>query len=203
MRLRIIKPVIGYENEYFVSYDGNVFRKSSEYINNLGIKCIRKEVQLKPKVDNKGRQFVKLCKNGIGKDYNVARLIATAFIPNPNNYPMINHKDENPSNNCADNLEWCTNAYNQSYGTCPQRKAKIAKNREPVVKIISDNHIIIYESSRYAEKVTNINHSAIRRACSDTTGTRFCKGFRWRFPTCAELVKFNNTNKRELEIKNN
>ena len=76
MRLRIIKPVKGYEDEYFVSYEGNIFRKSAEYINNLGNKCIRKEVQLKPKLDKNGRCFVKLCKNGVCKDFNVARLVA-------------------------------------------------------------------------------------------------------------------------------
>lgn len=200
MQLRIVKPVIGYEDEYFVSYEGNVFRKSSEYINNLGNKCMRKEVQLKPKVDNKGRCFVKLYKNGVGKDYIVARLVASAFIPNPNNYPMINHKDENPSNNCVDNLEWCTNSYNQLYGTCSIRKAKSEPNREAIVKIVSNKRIIIYESSRYAEKVLNIDHSAIRRACCDDTGHRYCKGYLWRFPTDVELDTFNKSNKRELEI---
>lgn len=200
MRLRIIKPVKGYEDEYFISYEGNVFRKSAEYINNLGNKCIRKEVQLKPKLDKNGRCFVKLCKNGVCKDFNVARLVAIAFIPNPNNYPMINHKDENPSNNRVDNLEWCTNSYNQLYGTCPERKGRNEPNREPVVKIISDKHIIIYESSRYAERIVNVDHSAIRRACADTTGNKYCKGFLWRFPTFIERVRFNSSKKRELEI---
>ena len=48
-------------------------------------------------------------------------LVAQAFIPNPDNLPMINHKDENPSNNRADNLEWCTHRHNDSYGTKPAR----------------------------------------------------------------------------------
>ena len=45
----------------------------------------------------------------------VHRLVATTFLPNPNNYPIINHKDGNPSNNCVDNLEWCTYQYNNTY----------------------------------------------------------------------------------------
>ena len=51
------------------------------------------------------------------KFFLVHRLVAQAFVPNPNKYPEINHKDENPLNNCAENLEWCTSKYNSNYGT--------------------------------------------------------------------------------------
>lgn len=61
-----------------------------------------------------------LCKNGKTKRFSVHRLVAQAFIPNPNNLPIINHKDENPSKNIVDNLEWCDYEYNNNYGTLPK-----------------------------------------------------------------------------------
>lgn len=54
----------------------------------------------------------------------VHRLVAIAFIPNPNNLPQVNHKDENKSNNDVDNLEWCTAKYNNRYGTKLERISK-------------------------------------------------------------------------------
>ena len=70
---------------------------------------------------------VMLCKNGKTKRFSVHRLVAQAFIPNPNNLPIINHKDENPSKNIVDNLEWCDYEYNNNYGTLPKRLSEIAK----------------------------------------------------------------------------
>ena len=64
---------------------------------------------------------VNLCINGVGHKKTIHRLVAEAFIPNPNNYPCINHKDENKENNNANNLEWCTYKYNSNYGTCRER----------------------------------------------------------------------------------
>jgi len=70
-----------------------------------------------------------LCKNCKTKRFGVHRLVAEAFIDNPNNYPIINHKDANPSNNVADNLEWCTYKYNSNYHICKERQRKHMLNR--------------------------------------------------------------------------
>ena len=71
--------------------------------------------------------FVQLYKNGVMKNEHIHRLVALTFIPNPNNLPQVNHKDEDKSNNCVDNLEWCEHKYNVNYGTAIERASKSRK----------------------------------------------------------------------------
>ena len=70
----------------------------------------------------------------------IHRLIAEAFIPNPNNLPVVNHKDENKLNSSIDNLEWCTYEYNRNYGTCIERMKETIANRLKIdkSKLLSD-----------------------------------------------------------------
>lgn len=98
------KPIIGYEERYEVSNWGNV--KSLRYGNTHKAKL------LVPKCNNMGRLWVELRKDGKSKCMLIHRLVAMAFISNPNDCPQINHIDENPKNNHVDNLEWCTGSYN-------------------------------------------------------------------------------------------
>lgn len=65
---------------------------------------------------NKGYFIAVLSKDYKKKSFSVHRLVAQAFIPNPNNLPQVNHKDENKENNNINNLEWCSNWYNTHYG---------------------------------------------------------------------------------------
>lgn len=111
MNNEIWKDIKGYEGIYQVSNLGRVY--NSKYHRFLSTPTNRK----KKYVD------VALNKNGVAKSYKVHRLVADAFIPNPNNLPFVNHKDENPSNNCVDNLEWCTNEYNLKYGNAHKKQA--------------------------------------------------------------------------------
>lgn len=106
--------------DYQVSNLGRV--KSTQYHNGTY------ERILKLNKNKKGYQSLKLYKNGKVKRCSVHRLVAQAFIPNPDNLPMVNHKDENPSNNHVDNLEWCDNKYNLTYGSRIERVVSKTKN---------------------------------------------------------------------------
>lgn len=89
---------------YKVTRDGHVFSvKSNRYI--------------KETVNKDGYVRVTLSINGKVRTYLVHRLVAVVYVDNPNNYPEVNHKDENKENNSADNLEWCTSKYNNNYGS--------------------------------------------------------------------------------------
>lgn len=112
----IWKPVIGYEGFYEVSNLGNVKNsKTQRILRLLNNGC--------------GYYRVGLYKEGKFKLFLVHRLVAFAFIPNPDNLPFINHKDECTQNNHVSNLEWCTASYNVNYGT---RNEKVFK------KLVSD-----------------------------------------------------------------
>lgn len=104
------KPIEGYEGFYEVSNLGRV--RSLPRVTRSNI---LKGTILKPNITPYGYQQICLCRNGIRKQHKIHRLVANAFIPNPNNLPAINHKDWNTSNNNVDNLEWCDTQYNNSH----------------------------------------------------------------------------------------
>ena len=119
------------------------------------------------------------------KQITIHRLVAEAFLPNPNNYPCINHKDECRTNNHVDNLEWCSWAYNINYGTgnnrmLDTRNKNNAKNRErPVVQLDSDgNYIAQYKSMAEAQKVTGIDYRKISFYINKNVGG--C-GYKWKY----------------------
>ena len=75
-----------------------------------------------------GYKFAYIYYDGVRRRILVHRLVAKAFVPNPNNYTVVNHRDENPANNEAWNLEWCTELYNHNYGTLRERLMKRHEN---------------------------------------------------------------------------
>ena len=101
------KDIEGVEGIYQVSNFGNVL--------SLNYKNHGYSRQLVPKCNNSGRLWVELFKEGKRKPMLIHRLVAMAFIPNPNKFEQINHKDENAKNNRVENLEWCTQKYNIQY----------------------------------------------------------------------------------------
>ncbi len=123
----------GYE-QYAVSTDGH-------------IKSVVSGKILKPQVTNKGYHVVRLYNHDGNKLLKVHRLVAGAFIENPHNLPQVNHIDENKTNNCVCNLEWCDNQHNTTYGNA---KKKISHK----VRCVETG--IIYKSIREAIRHTNI-----------------------------------------------
>ena len=117
----IWKDIKGYEGSYQVSNLGRV--KSLNY-HREGIEKILK-------IDGSTQyKTVMLYRDGGGTRFLLHRLVASAFIPNPNNYPVVNHIDEDKSNNRVDNLEWCTQQYNVNYGTGLDRLSKVLKGKK-------------------------------------------------------------------------
>lgn len=120
----IWKPVVGYEGLYEVSNYGVVRGLTRECKDKNGNKHVQNEKILSKHDNGKGYLTVRLGKNGILKSYYIHRIVADAFIPNPNNLPEVNHKDENKGNNCVTNLEWISHIDNVNYGTANYRKSK-------------------------------------------------------------------------------
>ena len=110
------------------------------YMYPKGYPQLRKGRILKPARTGKSRNYLTV-RLGHEKAYKVHRLVAEAFIPNPDNLPMINHKDENTFNNCVDNLEWCTNQYNVKYSAKPLSENHKQKIRmKHIGKHLSEEH---------------------------------------------------------------
>jgi len=167
--VEVWKPIAGYEGRYEVSNLGRVKSLAKRIIiyNNYGTFGYRDYPGTikKPRKERNGYLRVQLF-GGSKDDYKVMsvhRLVAMAFIPNPNNLPEVNHKDENKENNCVDNLEWCTPEYNSNYGTRNERlyKKYNEKREKPVAKYdLEGNLITTYKSANEAARV-NQNRGTI------------------------------------------
>lgn len=110
------RDVKGYEGIYKISNTGMILSLNRPY-NHRG------DHYMVDHGDAHGYRIVMLCKGGVCKTHRVHRLVAEAFVQNPHGYTEINHIDENKANNNADNLEWCTRAYNIHYGSRTQKTA--------------------------------------------------------------------------------
>lgn len=182
------RTIKGTNDKYSVSNLGNVKRNehytivspTSQHPN--GVKAFYKEKQVKGYICNEGYKIVYLsvdsCKRMVKK---VHRLVAEAFIPNPNNFPQINHKDENRLNNSVQNLEWCDAKYNANHGTRKDKLRKVSGIKVAQYDL-TGNLIKIWDSISQASKYFGtVTTSNIRRVCKQEPGRNTYKGFIWRY----------------------
>lgn len=164
----IWKDITYLGNEYRLSNQGKLLDKSSG--------------ELKKDFDNgKGYRVFAIWKNNVQHNILVHRLVAEHFLSNPYNLPEVNHKDEDKTNNCADNLEWCTKEYNQKYGTRLQRIKEsnlyTSKNKKKVICVETGT---VYRGVRDAARgLGKSTHTTIGKACRDNSKTAY--GFHWSF----------------------
>ena len=171
------KAIRGYEGIYEVSNFGNVRSLPRYKRGNFDSKVFIEGKTIKQVKNNRGYYIVQLSKNNKVKNFSVHRLVAEAFIPNPNNFPQVNHKDEDKSNNIVSNLEWMTLKRNINYGT---RNKRMALTKGKNVKAFDDdgNFIMGFCSMAVAEKITGINQGDISRC---TLGkTEHAGGYVWK-----------------------
>ena len=160
------RDIEGFEGRYRISDHGRVFSLLSKKLLNLY-------------TNSHGYQCVYLYLDGHYKNFKVHRLVAVAFVPNPYNLPQVNHKNEDKTYNYYTNLEWCSAAYNNNYGTRTLRAA--ITNARPVVCIETN---IIYWGAREAARQVGI-HNHISECCNGKR--KSCGGYHWRWATETEI----------------
>lgn len=122
---------------------------------------IQKELILASGKDKRGYLYVILSKNNIRKIFKLHRLVATLFIPNPNNCPEVNHKDGDKSNNCVENLEWTTHSENIKHAC----QNGLRRHRNVNQYDLQDNFIKTWESITEVSNALNINYVSILNCC--------------------------------------
>lgn len=182
--IEIWKDIVGYEGLYQVSNLGRIRNNSI---------VLKSYTQF-------GYNSVGLWKDKKCKKFRVHRLVAQAFIPNPHNFPHINHKDENKTNNIVyvnpdksvdfekSNLEWCTPKYNNSYGTKTKRQLETYKkhntsNAEKEVVMLSlDGDIVnVYKSLSDASRQTGLSLGSLSEVCNKMPHRLTLGGYKWKF----------------------
>ena len=161
-----MKDIKGYEGIYAITSCGKVWSyRSNRFLT----------------IQDNGRGYKKigLYKDGKAKNHYIHRLVGQAYIPNPDNLPEINHKDEDKSHNWVGNLEWCDFDYNQHYGTRNKRIQDTKKKYSVAQYTLDEDLVATYISMAEAERQTGISRGSIRYCCMGERKT--AGGYHWRY----------------------
>lgn len=156
IEIEIWKDIEEFEGLYQVSNKGRVRSLDESDVQGRHLGRPRRGTIMALVIKKTGYVNVRLSKNGKAYDRSVHRLVGIAFIPNPNNYPCINHKDGNRANNNVENLEWCTYQYNNTYNGARDRAG--ASSGTPVEQYTTDGVFVArYRSINFAAKTLHMS----------------------------------------------
>lgn len=177
----IWRPVVGYEGLYEVSNLGRIrsLDKIGINVHRNGYKLIKGKVLKCTKCVN-GYMKVNLYKKKQKKTHLIHRLVADAFIPNPNNYPVINHINEIKTDNRACNLEYCTMQYNNEYSGTTEKMIN-ARKKAVIQLTLNGRFVAEFDSASEAGRKTGINHRNISSVCLNKYGYKSAGGYRWSY----------------------
>lgn len=161
-------------NAYAISNKGR--GKAFNY-NHTGVEKLLKATPVSP-----GSKYLRfaITRNGKHMSFKIHRLVAEAFIPNPYNLPQVNHKDENPGNNCVENLEWCDAHYNIHYGTALERRTK-SKKRKVVGYDDFEDKVVFWSAYDAAEEYTGNRKNGTQITAVIKGRSKSSYGLKWRY----------------------
>lgn len=171
------RPIKGFDNRYEVSSDGRVASKN--YMKS------GRRVELKQFKSDNGYMRVGLSNGGKLQTVSVHRLVASAFIPNPDNLPQVNHKNENKSDNRVENLEWCNQNYNNEYGSRPKRVMEHNQNnpkqncRVVFQYTLDGDFVRVWPSLSEIQRELGFAYTNIQSCCIGKRKTAY--GFVWKY----------------------
>lgn len=186
------KAVKGYEGLYEVSDEGRVRSLDHQTLIKRGKDTYYLPVKGRVMTPQERRHgYLAVCLYGRGgnksgfRQISVHRLVAEAFLENPNGYTEVNHKDENKQNNRLDNLEWCDRKYNINYGNAQNKRADKTRNNSRSRAIaqydLNGNLLKIYPSLGEVFRQTGFSQSNIWNFASGKTNNRHQYGYVWKF----------------------